>query len=115
MLMPVRTTAPMKADTPRGAPRGPDLGVDVPLTPVARPLTSVVGSLAAWVAAEAAAGLAPSASRTVADVTPKPMPNVPSTSWASPPARAKARMIPMPIPPTLPTRHAATDYSGDRC
>ncbi|WP_300405668.1 hypothetical protein [uncultured Nocardioides sp.] len=42
------------------------------------------------VAALAVAGATPRASSTVAEVTPKPMPSVPSTSWARPPARAKA-------------------------
>jgi hypothetical protein len=57
---------------------------------VGQPLTSVVGSLAAWVAALAVTGEMPRKRRIVALVTPKPMPRVPSTNCARPPARAKA-------------------------
>ena len=65
--------------------------VDVALPPVGEAgLTKVVGSFAMCVAADAAAALTPMHSRIVAEVTPKPMPSVPSTICAAPPARAKA-------------------------
>ena len=52
----------------------------LPSRQCARPLISVVGSLAACVAALAVTGATPMKSSTDADVTPKPMPSVPSTS-----------------------------------
>ncbi len=95
----VSTTAPRNAVTAPGtATRTSTLVSTLPTLQCDRPLTNVVGSLAAWVAAEAAAGAMPMRSSTVADVTPKPMPSVPSTIWARPPATANARTSPTVTP-----------------
>ena len=90
-LIEVSTTAPRKPPIAPGTATRIRIALSMlPTRQCDSPEISVVGSLAACVAALAVAGATPSARSTVAEVTPKPIPSVPSTSWAKPPARAKA-------------------------
>ena len=61
------------------------------------PLASVVPSSAMWTEAEATAGVSPTLSSSVVEVTPYPMPSAPSTSWATNPM-SPTITIPVPRP-----------------
>ena len=77
----VRTTAPRKPPAAPGSARRSRTAVStLPSRQCESPLISVVGNFAACVAALAVTGAIPMYSSAVADVTPKPIPRVPSMS-----------------------------------
>ena len=88
-----RTVAPMNAPTAPETPRRSSMRLStLPKRQWDAPDAKVVPSSAKCTAALAATGVAPRKISSVLEVMPKAIPRVPSTSWATEPARANSRI-----------------------
>ena len=101
--------APAKAPIAPGTPsRATSRQSTLPSFQCDTPDATLVPSSARCTDADAIAGLRPAMSSSDVDVTPKPIPSEPSTSWAAKPTTA-SRSAPAPSPTT------STGASGAAC